>query len=110
MEYSIRLLNSAYHKENVDGVERAIVYLYGTTKEGEAIAVRTPLLRPYFQVVEATKDIKKRLQKDDNVESIEEEDLWVDGDVRKCTRVYTKSPDNLYKLCLLYTSPSPRDS
>ena len=98
MEYSIRLLNSAYHKENVDGVERAIVYLYGTTKEGEAIAVRTPLLRPYFQVVEATKDIKKRLQKDDNVESIEEEDLWVDGDVRKCTRVYTKSPDNLYKL------------
>ena len=98
MEYSIRLLNSAYHKENVDGVERAIVYLYGTTKEGEAIAVRTPLLRPYFQVVEATKDIKKRLQKDDSVESIEEEDLWVDGDVRKCTRVYTKSPDNLYKL------------
>ena len=59
MEYSIRLINSAYHNEDVDGVERAIVYLYGTTKEGEAIAVRTPLLRPYFQVVEATKDIKK---------------------------------------------------
>ena len=70
MEYSIRLLNSAYHKENVDGVERAIVYLYGTTKDGEAIAVRTPLLRPYFQVVEASKDIKKRLEKDDNVDSI----------------------------------------
>ena len=63
MEYSIRLLNSAYHKENVDGVERAIVYLYGTTKEGEAIAVRTPLLRPYFQVVEVTNDIKERLEK-----------------------------------------------
>ena len=98
MEYSIRLLNSAYHKENVDGVERAIVYLYGTTKDGEAIAVRTPLLRPYFQVVEASKDIKKRLEKDDNVESIKEEELWIDGDVRKCTRVFTKSPDNLYKL------------
>ena len=84
MEYSIRLLNSAYHKEDVNGVERAIVYLYGTTKDGEAIAVRTPLLRPYFQVVEVTNDIKERLEKDDNVESIEEEELWVDGDFRKC--------------------------
>ena len=96
MEYSIRLLNSAYHKENVDGVERAIVYLYGTTKEGEAIAVRTPLLRPYFQVVEATKDIKKRLQKDDNVESIEEEDLWVDGDVRKLSLIHISEPTRPY--------------
>ena len=96
MEYSIRLLNSAYHKEDVDGVERAIVYLYGTTKEGEAIAVRTPLLRPYFQVVEATKDIKKRLQKDDNVESIEEEDLWVDGDVRKLSLIHISEPTRPY--------------
>ena len=63
MEYSIRLLNSAYHKEDVNGVERAIVYLYGTTKDGEAIAVRTQLLRPYFQVVEVSKDIKKLLEK-----------------------------------------------
>ena len=98
MEYSIRLLNSAYHKEIVNGMDRAIVYLYGTTKEGEAIAVRTPLLRPYFQIVEATKDIKKQLKKDDNVESIEDEELWVDGEVRKCTRVFTKTPDKLYKL------------
>ena len=82
----------------MDGIERAIVYLYGTTKTGEAIAVRTPPLRPYFQVVEATEGIKKRLEKDDNVESIETEELWVDGGFRNCTRVYTKTPDNLYKL------------
>ena len=75
MEYSIRLLNSAYHNEIVDGIDRAVVYLYGTTKEGEGIAIRTPLLRPYFQVVEATKDIKKQLKKDNNVESIEDEEL-----------------------------------
>lgn len=98
MEYSIRLLNSAYHTEIVDGVERAIVYLYGTTQDGEGIAVRTPLLRPYFQVVEATKGIKKQLEKDDNVESIQDEELWVDGEVRQCTRIFTKTPDKLYKL------------
>ena len=98
MKYSIRLLNSAYHIEIVDGIERAIVYLYGTTQEGQGIAVRTPYLQPYFQVVGATKDIKKRLKRDDCVESIEDEELWVDGEVKKCTRVYTKTPNKLYKL------------
>ena len=98
MKYSIRLLNSAYHEEIVDGTERAVVYLYGTTKDGEGIAVRTPLMRPYFQVVEPDDDVKTLLKKDDSVDSIEDEELWVDGDVKKCTRVYTKSPDKLYKL------------
>ncbi|GIR28118.1 MAG: hypothetical protein CM15mP42_10680 [Methanobacteriota archaeon] len=91
MEYSIRLLNSSYHKEIVDGVEHAVVYLYGTTKDGEGIAVRTPIMRPYFQVVEPDDDVKTLLKKDDSVDSIEDEELWVDGDVKKCTRVYTKS-------------------
>ena len=49
MKYSIRLLNSAYHEETVDGTERAVVYLYGTTKDGEGIAVRTPLMVPTFK-------------------------------------------------------------
>ena len=98
MKYSIRLLNSAYHIEEVDGIDRAIVYLYGTTQEGQGIAVRTPYLQPYFQVVEASKDVKKRLKKDENVESIEDEDLWVDGDVKRCTRIFTKTPNKLYKL------------
>ena len=79
MEYSIRLLNSAYHNEIIDGVERAIVYLYGTTKNGEGIAVRTPVLQPYFQVVEPTKDIIKQLERDETVEYVRDEDLWVDG-------------------------------
>ena len=98
MEYSIRLLNSAPHTEIVDGVDRTIVYLYGTTKEGEAIVVRTPLLMPYFQVVEPTKDIIKKLKKDENVESLEEEDLWIDGEVKKCTRIITTQPSKIYKI------------
>ena len=35
-------------KEIVDGTERAVVYLYGTTKDGEGIAVRTPLNASLF--------------------------------------------------------------
>ena len=57
VEYSIRLLSAASRTEEIEGKNRNLVYLFGTTREGEAIAVRTPLLMPYFQVVEPTKDI-----------------------------------------------------
>ena len=71
MEYSIRLLTAASLNENIDGKERTMVYLFGTTKDGESIAVRTPLLMPYFQIVEPTKDILKTLEQRDDVENIE---------------------------------------
>ena len=63
MDYSIRLLSAASCTEEVHGKSRNMVYLFGTTKEGEAIAVRTPLMMPYFQVVEQPKDLLKILEK-----------------------------------------------
>ena len=44
VEYSIRLLSAASRNEEIDGKNRTLVYLFGTTEEGEAIAVRTPCL------------------------------------------------------------------
>ena len=63
-----------------------MVYLFGTTKDGESIAVRTPLLMPYFQVVEPPKDIRESLEKRDDVEKLEPLDLWVDGKIKKCIK------------------------
>ena len=80
MEYSIRLLSAASCTEEVHGKNRNMVYLFGTTKEGESIAVRTPLQMPYLQVVEPTKEAIDELESNEDVEC-----------------------------CLLYTSPSPRD-
>tara|TARA_B100001105_G_C22215056_1_gene367141 strand:- start:278 stop:418 length:141 start_codon:yes stop_codon:yes gene_type:complete len=46
VEYSLRLLTAASRNEKVDGKERTLVYLFGTTENGESIAVKTPLLMP----------------------------------------------------------------
>ena len=98
MEYSIRLLAAASRNEEIDGKNRTLVYLFGTTREGESIAVRTPLLMPYFQVVEPTKDILNNLDKREDVEKLELQSLWVDGKVKECTKVTTSHPGNVPKI------------
>ena len=98
MDYSIRLLSAASCTEEVHGKNRNMVYLFGTTKDGEAIAVRTPLLMPYFQVVEPPKDICESLEKKDGVEKLETLDLWVDGKVKKCTKVTVSHPGKVPKI------------
>ena len=95
MEYSIRLLTAASRNEKVDGKDRTLVYLFGTTEQGEPLAVRTPLLMPYFQVVEPTKDVLEILEKRDDIERLESQELWVDGDIKNCTKVTTSHPGNV---------------
>ncbi|MCK5921138.1 MAG: hypothetical protein KAG66_09360, partial [Methylococcales bacterium] len=95
MEYSIRLLTAASRNEKVDGNDRTLVYLFGTTEQGEPLAVRTPLLMPYLQVVEPTKDVLEILEKRDDIERLESQELWVDGDIKSCTKVTTSHPGNV---------------
>ena len=98
MEYSIRLLTAASRNEKVDGKDRTLVYLFGTTEQGEPLAVRTPLLMPYFQVVEPTKDVLETLEKRDDIERLESQELWVDGEVKNCTKVTTSHPGNVPRI------------
>ena len=98
VEYSIRLLSAASRNEEIDGKNRTLVYLFGTTEKGEAIAIRTPLLMPYFQIVEPTKDIIENLEKREDVEALEAEELWVDGSIKNCTKVTTSHPCNVPKI------------
>ncbi len=98
MDYSIRLLSAASCTEEVHGKSRNMIYLFGTTKDGEAIAVRTPLLMPYFQVVEPPKDICESLEKNGDVEKLEPLDLWVDGEEKKCIKVTVSHPGKVPKI------------
>ena len=98
VEYSIRLLSAASRTEEIEGKNRNLVYLFGTTREGEAIAVRTPLLMPYFQVVEPTKDILVNLEEKEDVEKLESQDLWIDGSVKNCTKITTSHPGKVPKI------------
>ena len=45
-------------------------------------------MRPYFQVVEPDDDVKTLLKKDDSVDSIEDEELWV-MEMSKSAREFT---------------------
>ena len=75
-----------------------MVYLFGTTKEGESIAVRTPLLLPYVQAVEPTQEVLDELGNNEDVENLESLDLWVDGEVKKCTKITTKNIEKLHNV------------
>ena len=98
MDYTIRLLSAVSCTEEIQGKSRNIVYLFGTTKEGESIAVRTPLLLPYFQVVEPPQDIVKSLKQRDDVEKVEAQELWVDGAVKNCMKVTVPHPGKVPKI------------
>ena len=95
---SILSTRPASKNEEIDGKNRTLVYLFGTTKEGEPVAVRTPLLMPYFQVVEPTKDILANLDKREDVENLQSQDLWIYGLVKKCTKITTSHPGNVPKV------------
>jgi DNA polymerase I len=98
VDYTIRLLSAVSCTEEIQGKSRNIVYLFGTTKEGESIAVRTPLLLPYFQVVEPPQDIVKSLKQRDDVEKVEAQELWVDGAVKNCMKVTVPHPGKVPKI------------
>ena len=98
VERSIRLLSAGFGNEEVDGKDRTLVYLFGTTKEGEPLAIRTPLLLPYFQIVEPTNEILGKLKERDGVEALESQKLWVDGSVKNCTKIIGSNKDSISKV------------
>ena len=98
MDYTIRLLSAVSCTEEIQGKGRNIVYLFGTTKDGESIAVRTPLQLPYFQVVEPPQNIIESLKQRDDVEKVEDQELWVDGAVKNCLKVTVPHPGKVPKI------------
>ena len=98
VERSIRLLSAGFGNEEVDDKDRTLVYLFGTTREGEPLAIRTPLLLPYFQIVEPTNEILGKLKERDGVEALESQKLWVDGSVKNCTKIIGSNKDSISKV------------
>ena len=98
VDYTIRLLSAISCTEEIQGTSRNIVYLFGTTKDGESIAVRTPLQLPYFQVVEPPQNVIESLKKRDDIEKIEPQELWVDGSVKNCMKVTVPHPGKVPKI------------
>ncbi|MEW5760007.1 MAG: family B DNA polymerase [Candidatus Thermoplasmatota archaeon] len=85
MRYNLRLLAASYKKPSV-------IELYGKTDDGKSIVVLYDKFKPYFYVVEELEQVKKILSDNEDVLKIEQTKLYVNNELRNCTKVTIKEP------------------
>ncbi len=87
---TIRLLSGSYRKsEDREGVE---IELYGRTEKKESITLLYHDFDPYFKLVEPPEGVLEELENDHEVKDIIDEELWLDGDLKKCKKVVCTYP------------------
>lgn len=86
--WDVRLLNASY-KEETEGV---VVELFGKTRDNKSISIRFEGFFPYFYVVEPPKALLDTFAGDSEVKDMEDVQLWTDGKVRDCVRVFLRHP------------------
>lgn len=89
--YELFLVGGAYDDKG-SGADRVVVELFGRTPEGRSVTARVHGFLPYFILKEPTAESLASLQADPEVKGFTEMDLWVDGAMRKCTRVDVTYP------------------
>jgi len=85
--YDVRLLTASYTKE-----EDVVVELFGKTKNGKSITIRYYGFKPYFYVAGPSKEVIKALKENENVLKVEETELFVKGEMKKCAKITIKYP------------------
>ncbi|MBS3790328.1 MAG: ribonuclease H-like domain-containing protein [Candidatus Thermoplasmatota archaeon] len=88
VERTVRILSGSYSKVN-DGV---VIELFGRTAEGVSITLLYDDFRPYFKLVDPPNDCLEELREDDEIKEITTEELWVDGEKRKCKKIVCTYP------------------
>jgi len=88
VERTARIISGSYSKIE-DGV---VIELFGRTEEGVSITLLYDDFRPYFKLVDPPEDCLKELEKDDEIKEITTEELWVDGEKRKCKKIVCTYP------------------
>ena len=89
---TLRLLTANPRTEAIDGRMRTVVYLFGRSADGRSFGVRTPPLAPWLQVVEPSDEVARALPGWEGVVAVADQELWVDGAVRRCLRIETERP------------------
>ncbi|MDO9537291.1 MAG: DNA polymerase domain-containing protein [Thermoplasmata archaeon] len=85
--WNVRLLTASYSKE-----EDVVVEIYGKTDKNQSITVRYHGFKPYFFLVAPPSGIVAELKASDNVISVEDVELFHDGQDRCCKKVIIKYP------------------
>jgi DNA polymerase I len=86
--WDVRLLNASY-KEEGEGV---VVELFGKTRDDRSISIRFEGFHPYFYIVEPPKVLVDDFERDPEVRGMEDVQLWTDGEMRDCKKVFLRLP------------------
>ncbi len=89
MEYKVRILSGSYDKTDEKNV---VVELFGRTDDNKSIAIRYKNFRPYFFVVEPPEDLINNFKNDPEIISMEDKDLWIFGQTKKCKKIVLHCP------------------
>jgi len=89
MEYKVRILSGSYDRSDEKNV---VMELFGKTDDDKSVAIRYKNFRPYFYVVEPPNDLISLFKNDPEIISVEDKDLWVSGQVRKCKKITLHGP------------------
>lgn len=84
--WNVRLITASYSRDGV------VIELFGRTDKNKSITVRYEGFKPYFFIIEPTSGVTDALKHDEIVISVEEAELFHDGQVRRCEKVTMKYP------------------
>ncbi|MGA1819579.1 MAG: DNA-directed DNA polymerase [Thermoplasmatota archaeon] len=88
------LVISGHYKREGDSV---VIELFGRLKDERSATVLVRGFDPYFFIVEPGDRVRKELEGDPMVRSLEERDLWHDGGTRQCLKVTIAFPFDVPK-------------
>jgi len=89
MEYKLRILSGSYDRSDEKNV---VMELFGRTDNDKSIVIRYKNFRPYFYIVEPPEDLISTLKNDPEIISIDDKELWVSGQIKKCKKVVLHGP------------------
>ncbi|MDP8011601.1 MAG: DNA-directed DNA polymerase [Thermoplasmata archaeon] len=89
MDYKLRILSGSYDRTDEKNV---VVELFGKTDDNKSIVVRYKNFRPYFYVVEPPEELIMNFKNDPEIINIEDKDLWVFGQTKKCKKIILHGP------------------
>ncbi|MGC9122653.1 MAG: DNA-directed DNA polymerase [Thermoplasmata archaeon] len=89
MRKRLRILSGSYDRTDEKNV---VVELFGKTEDGKSIVVRYKGFKPYFYVVEPPEILINRWKNDPEIIKMEDVELYVSGQNRKCKKITLHSP------------------
>ncbi|MGA1873733.1 MAG: DNA-directed DNA polymerase [Thermoplasmatota archaeon] len=91
--YRMLVISGHYKRED----SSVTIEIFGRLKDGRSATVLVKGFDPYFFIVDPGEEVVGQLRADQMVRSLEETELWHDGEVRRCLKVTIAFPFDVPK-------------